>query len=252
MGLFEGVGETYEKHRHGYSRRLREHLVEIGALTPQSRVIDLGAGTGQLTRLVAPVAGEVVAVEPEADMLAVGHRATGQMANVRWVLGSDADLRQHFDSDGVDLVVIGNAFHHMNHERLLRDLDALVGPRGFVCVASSSVPVWLHDSDWSLALRAALEGELGPLGNTGVPDDDAAVDALVDSAFSDVSPWAFEEAGSRSCASVLGEVISSASGGLPPAALDRLRAAIEPFADDDQLAEVVRTTALIARRPTLP
>lgn len=45
MGSFDGVAEIYEKSRHGYPTEFRDHLVEIGALTPGSVVVDLGAGT---------------------------------------------------------------------------------------------------------------------------------------------------------------------------------------------------------------
>ncbi len=76
VGAFEGVAETYEESRRGYPVELRTHLVDSGALTQQCVVVDLGAGTGQLVRLLAPVAAQVVAVEPEADMLGVGRQVT--------------------------------------------------------------------------------------------------------------------------------------------------------------------------------
>ncbi len=144
---------------------------------------------------------------------------------------------------------IGNAFHHMDQHRLLHDLSLLISPNGAVCIAASSVPVWLQDSGWSRALRCALEAELEPLDSSGVPCTDATVAALTDSAFSEVSAWSFEQPDTRSYESVLGEIVSSASGRLSATALDRLRASIEPFADHEGLTEVVRTTAMIASRP---
>ena len=249
VGAFEGVAEIYEESRLGYPIELQTHLVDTGALTRHSLVVDLGAGTGQLVRLVAAVAARVVAIEPEADMLGVGQQVTGGLSNVRWVQGRDSDLRRHFAAGEIDLVMIGNAFHQMDQRRLLQDLDLLVSPDGAVCIAVSSVPVWLQDSDWSLALRSALEDELGPLDGSGVPDTDANAAVLIDSAFSDVSVWSFEQPGTRTCECVLGEIVSSASGRLSRPVLDRLRDAIEPFADHGEFPEVVRTTGAIASRP---
>lgn len=249
LSSFEDVAETYEEARHGYPVDLRTHLIGIRALSPRSLVVDLGAGTGQLARLVAPAAAEVVAVEPEADMLRVGRQVTAGLFNVRWVRGRHADLRRCFAPAGIDLVVIGNAFHHMDQHQLLQDLDLLVHPDGGLCVATSSVPVWLQDCDWSLALRSALEAELGPLDGSGVPDTDATATLLLNSAFSEVSTWALEQPGKRTSESVIGEIVSSASGRLSAAVLDRLRAVTESFADHGELAETIRTTAVIAYRP---
>lgn len=106
-------------------------------------VVDLGAGTGQLATMAATVAAEVIAIEPEPDMVRVGQRATAELPAVRWMLGADRDLLELL-AQPVDLVLIGNAFHHMNHVRLLADLDSLVGPSGAVVVCTSSIPVCLR------------------------------------------------------------------------------------------------------------
>ena len=248
MGEFEGVAEIYEASRRGYPIELQTHLVDIEALAPSCLVVDLGAGTGQLARLAAEVANQVVAVEPETDMLKIGEQVTAELSNVRWVCARDAELRQHFNAGELDLVTIGNAFHHMDQGQLLQDLDFLISAGGLVCIATSSVPVWLQDSDWSRALRSVLETELGPLDGSGVPNTDVTVAALTGSAFSDVSIWSITKPGTRTCESVLGEVMSSASGLLGPTAPQRVTTAIERYADQGELPEDVRTTAVIARR----
>lgn len=226
MGEFEGVADVYEESRRGYPTELRDHLITIGALAPESLVLDLGAGTGQLVRLVATTAAQVVALEPEPDMVEVGRRVTADLSNVRWIEGADADVPRHFAAGEIDLVTIGNAFHHMDQPQLLKDLDRLVSPAGWVCVVASSVPVWLQDSDWSNALRAVLEAELGPLSGSGVPDSAETAALLADSAFDDVSGWSLHRSGVRSCDSAVGEIVSSTSGQLDASILERLRASI--------------------------
>ncbi|HWN66515.1 MAG TPA: class I SAM-dependent methyltransferase [Haliangium sp.] len=48
------------------------------------RVVEVGAGTGRLTRLLARAGATVVATEPAAAMLAVGRQRLGELANVSW------------------------------------------------------------------------------------------------------------------------------------------------------------------------
>jgi ubiquinone/menaquinone biosynthesis C-methylase UbiE len=251
VGSFDGVAEQYEEARRSYPVALRQHLTHEGVLNPQSIVVDLGAGTGQVARLLAGTAHQVIAIEPESDMVRVGIEATADFDNIRWQQGSDADLARILQHRTVDLVVIGNAFHHLNQPVLLRDLDRLVSDGGAVVVCSSSTPVWLQDNDWSAALRSALSVELGTDvdSRAGVPDHlgDAAV--LASSPFATVDTWVEERSERRTCESVVGEVVSSASGRIDPSMAARLQAAIEPFASDGTVHETVTTTALTARRP---
>ncbi len=247
---FEGVAQTYEKSRRGYPVALRQWLIESGALDNSSFVVDLGAGTGQLVRLLAPAAAQTVAMEPSAEMLTVGRRATADLSNVSWIQGKDSDMPAHFGSREVDLVTIGNAFHHMDQAELLGDLDDLVGNGGAVCIATSSVPVWLQDSDWSRAIRRELETVFGPLPRSGVPDLETSVSALQDSSFGDVSTWSFEQTDHRACENVVGELISSSSGELSSGMVDRIRLVAQSFSKDGALPELVQATAVLGRRPT--
>lgn len=250
MGSFDGVAEEYEEARRSYPVALRQHLAHEGLLTPQSVVVDLGAGTGQVARLLAVVAHEVIAIEPEPDMVRVGVEATANFDNIRWQQGSDTDVGRILQHQIVDLVVIGNAFHHLNQPVLLQDLDRLVSGGGAVVVCSSSTPVWLQETDWSVALRSALSAELGTdvSSRAGVPDHLGDTTVLARSPFSAVDTWVEERSERRTCESVVGEVVSSASGRIDPTMAARLQAAIEPFASAGSVRETVTTTALIARR----
>lgn len=249
MGSFDGVADIYEDTRRSYPRGLCEHLVSAGALQSDSVVVDLGSGTGQLARLLADVADELVAVEPEADMIRVGVRATAHLANVRWVQGSDRDLIEILEDQPIDLVAIGNAFHLLNQPVLMQDVDRLIVDGGALMICSSSVPVWLQEVDWAAALRSVLRLDAGHDGD-GVPNHESDADLLAQSAFSAVETWLFERSEQRSADSVVGELVSSASGTIDSALARELRSAIEPFTSTGgNVLEVVRTTALLARRP---
>ncbi len=249
MGDFDGVAEIYQASRHLYPTELRDHLVAVGALSGRSVVVDLGAGTGQLAMLAAGVASSVIAVDPEPEMVEVGRQVTGDHPTIRWVFGADRDLLELIQPP-VDLVLIGNAFHHMDRETLLRDLDRLVDASGHVVVCSTSIPVWLQDAPWSAALRDQLSVELGrPVGAGGTPDHDSDMEILGTSAFSEVKRWTLARQQPRSVESIVGEVVSSSSGAIDGTAAERLRSTLAPYVVDGLVTERVITTALLARRP---
>lgn len=249
MGSFEGVADVYEEFRHRYPQALCNHLVDIEALLPSSVVVDLGAGTGQLASLLATVSRDVTAVDPEPDMVRAGQKATSDQQLIRWLIGADHNIGELFDRP-VDLVAIGNAFHHMDRAQLLADLESHMSDAGVVAVCSSSIPVWLQDTDWSRALRTGLGRELGrEVGAGGTPDHGADEMVLEASPFSDVVTWVYERDEVRSGASIVGELVSSASGAIDTQAASRLHVDLEPYLADGSLVESVTTTALIARRP---
>jgi SAM-dependent methyltransferase len=64
---FGGVADDYERHRPGPPMAAVEWLVP----EPVAQVVDLGAGTGALTRLLLERADHVVAVEPDDRMRSV-------------------------------------------------------------------------------------------------------------------------------------------------------------------------------------
>ncbi len=109
----------------------------------------------------------------------------------------------------VEVVLIGNASHHMDQPSLLEDLDEVVAPDGAVVVCSTSIPVWLQDSDWSATLRRHLSEQLGrTVSRNGVPNDDSDLVVVATSSFADVETWVFSQEQRRTGESIVGEVMS--------------------------------------------
>jgi ubiquinone/menaquinone biosynthesis C-methylase UbiE len=67
---FESIAEVYERVRPGYPKAAVSWLAEKLRIDGRTTVLDLGAGTGKLTRELLPFAGRVIAVEPGPAMLA--------------------------------------------------------------------------------------------------------------------------------------------------------------------------------------
>ena len=65
---FDGVADIYERTRPTYAP---DALAFLEQRLPLGRVLDLGAGTGKLTRQLVALGADVVAVEPGEVMRAV-------------------------------------------------------------------------------------------------------------------------------------------------------------------------------------
>ncbi|WP_432509173.1 class I SAM-dependent methyltransferase [Kineococcus auxinigenes] len=67
-GHFEAHAEVYERARPPYPAQLWTRLRELGLLAPGTRVLELGAGTGQATGQMIDAGARVLAVEPGAAL----------------------------------------------------------------------------------------------------------------------------------------------------------------------------------------
>jgi SAM-dependent methyltransferase len=166
MGFGGEVAGFYARYRRGYSGSTVDGLVVAFGLTPDDVVLDLGCGSGQLTVPLAGRVGAVVGVDPEPDMLRYGRERAGRdgVGNVTWVLGSDGDLGAIAGLLGgrrLAAVTIGTAIHLMAAADVFAAVRPMLRDGGGVAVLAHGLPVWLQDSDWSRALKAALEGWLG-------------------------------------------------------------------------------------------
>jgi SAM-dependent methyltransferase len=123
---FEAVSaRDYEGLRPGYAPDAVAWVAGCGDLGEGSLVVDLAAGTGQLTRVFALHGVEVVAVEPAANMRAVLlERFPGR--DIREGTAEAIPLR-----DGeADAIVVGNAFHHFDAGIALAEIRRVLRPGG--------------------------------------------------------------------------------------------------------------------------
>jgi SAM-dependent methyltransferase len=97
--VFDQVAEEYDRHRPTYPEALLDHACEIAALGAGDRVLEIGCGTGQLTRNLLARGLRVSAVEPGDRLIALARQNLAGIGDVELVNArlEDAPLpREHF------------------------------------------------------------------------------------------------------------------------------------------------------------
>lgn len=129
---YAGAAWYYAQYRERVSVEFVALLAAHLGWSCEHRVLDLGAGPAQLSLLVAPLVAEVVAVDPEPDMLAEGERRVRVAAanNIRFVLASSDDLPGLRSTLGMfRAALMGASFHWMvEKDRVLQHLSAMIDP----------------------------------------------------------------------------------------------------------------------------
>ena len=96
------------------------------------RVLDVGCGTGDLARRLAPLVEHVDAVDFSAAMLEQGRRlAGGDAPDLRWTLGAIENVPL---AGPYALVTAGESLHWMEWEVALPRLAAALSPRGVLAI----------------------------------------------------------------------------------------------------------------------
>lgn len=105
-------------------------MVAAFGLGPGSRLLDLGCGPGTLAIPLSWRVGEVVAVDPEAAMLAEGQRLAAERGGgaIRWLHGRAEDVCGELGD--FDAVTLGQSFHWMQRDRVLEQLGRVIREGG--------------------------------------------------------------------------------------------------------------------------
>jgi ubiquinone/menaquinone biosynthesis C-methylase UbiE len=100
-------------------------VADRAGLEPGSTVIDLAAGTGQLSRRFAAIGCRVIAVEPAANMRAVLRDTVPEVT----ALAGTAE-RIPLEDEMSDALVVGNAFHHFDADGAAAEIRRVLRPAG--------------------------------------------------------------------------------------------------------------------------
>jgi SAM-dependent methyltransferase len=147
---FDAGADAYERARPSYPDDAVAWLVEHLGINPDTLVCDLAAGTGKLTRLLAPSGARLVAVEPVEGM----SRHLRSLQPGVPVVSAAAEALP-FAAATLDAVTVAQAFHWVDPDRAFAELARVLRQGGCVGLIwnarDRSVP-WV-DQMWGIMDR---------------------------------------------------------------------------------------------------
>jgi ubiquinone/menaquinone biosynthesis C-methylase UbiE len=163
---FELVADLYERARPEYPPEAVAWIVQELDLRPERTVLDLGAGTGKLTRALVTTGAHVIAVEPGERMLAELRRVLPDVEAIRG--GAEAIP---LANDSVDAIAVGQAFHWFRHDEAVPELHRVLRRDGAVAL------VW-NSRDGERPLQRELSELIRPFIPEGRPPVGHSANAL--------------------------------------------------------------------------
>jgi len=153
---FGAVAELYDRLRPSYPPGALDACLPRDA----RRVVDVGAGTGKLTAVLAGRGLAVVAVEPDQEMRAV---LAVRLPDVD-VRGGAAESMPLADGE-VDAVLFGQAWHWADRERAALEAARVLAPDGTLAMLwnlSDDRVTWVAELERLTATGAGISQALDP------------------------------------------------------------------------------------------
>jgi ubiquinone/menaquinone biosynthesis C-methylase UbiE len=170
--LFDGIADQYEASRPGYPAHVVEFVASTAGLGPRAAVLEVGCGTGQLTKALAGSGFRLTAVDIGPSMVAAARRRLPRLG-VSFQVTSFEDLAAADAS--FDLVISSAAFHWIDPEVAFSKSARLLRPGGWLALLGT-------EEHYDAPLGAALDALWVRHGDTGGawdrrPSDPAAIAA---------------------------------------------------------------------------
>jgi len=160
---FAGVADVYERSRPGYPDDAVRWLAGAGPCD----VVDLGAGTGKLTRSLVALGHRVTAVEPLEEMLAQLRASVPKARSLRG--GAEAIP---LPDASTDVVACAQAFHWFDHEPALAEIARVLRPGGRIALVwnlRDESEIWVEELSDAIVGRTGLDrGAIEPIERSGL------------------------------------------------------------------------------------
>ena len=126
---FNRGGDAYERGRPDYPHSAIKYLLEVLKLEGDTQVVDLGAGSGKLTRILAQSDPGLVAIEPVDGMI---QKFKSFLPDIPIYKGTAEAIP--LPDSGADVVVSGQAFHWFKGEAALKEIHRVLKPGGMLAL----------------------------------------------------------------------------------------------------------------------
>jgi ubiquinone/menaquinone biosynthesis C-methylase UbiE len=213
---FAGAAAYYDRFRAPYASAAIDCVVEAYGLDASARVLDLGCGPGSLAIPLSRTVAEVVAVDPDAGMIAEGRRLAAEngRTNVQWLNAPAEEVS--LQSGPFQAATIGQALHWMDRDAVLSRLGVLIADAGGLALVNPGKR--RPQESWEPAAEAVITRFLGPRtrhpkSNPREPTNEPAL--LRSEYFSQFTSQEFPSTITRDVASIIGCVYSISSSARP-------------------------------------
>jgi ubiquinone/menaquinone biosynthesis C-methylase UbiE len=140
--LFLGKSDVYARSRNDFAPEAIAWMAEVTGYGPGKTALDVGAGTGMLTKHLVALGGEVIALDPNEDMLMP---LRDRFPQIHASLARAEDTKM--PDECVDLVACARSFHWLDEAAAIKEFRRILRPPGWLVLmwtprVTNDHPAW--------------------------------------------------------------------------------------------------------------
>ncbi len=134
--VFDGVAPLYDRARPGYPAEAVSDLLRVCGIDASSRILEIGCGTAQLTRQLAPSGAAILCVEPGSSLakIARGHLASAPNVHITTTTFEEFEVGPR----SYDVAVSATAFHWIDPSISFAKVAVLLQPGGYLALLTNA------------------------------------------------------------------------------------------------------------------
>jgi ubiquinone/menaquinone biosynthesis C-methylase UbiE len=153
---YDQIAREYARHRKVHPEVLR-NLISRSGMNGQSRVLEVGCGTGNYVAAVESAVGcSCWGIDPSEEMLAAGRDRSAKVT-----LGTGRAEQLDFESGSFDLVFSVDVIHHVkDHAAYFEEVFHVLAPEGLVCTVTDSELIIRHREPLAVYFPETVDADL--------------------------------------------------------------------------------------------
>lgn len=124
---FSKTAKLYDKYRPSYPEELVKWIIKTTKIKPQSKLADIGCGTGISTRLFSNKAFCLIGIDPNTEMLDIAIKKGGALYQKGEATNTGLQAKS------VNLITVAQAFHWFDLQPTFKEFRRILKPNGWCC-----------------------------------------------------------------------------------------------------------------------
>lgn len=166
---YKDISEIYDEVRPSYPQELIDDLLEFSQLSHNANLLEIGAGTGKATTLIAPLGFNIHAIEIGADMGYLLNKKCKSFSNVTTEINAFENVHD-FEMSPYDMIYSAQAFHWLDPKIKYEKCANLLKANGILAL------FWYSPQDQSSEKAMIIESEISSLLLNYLPNDNIALE----------------------------------------------------------------------------
>ena len=150
---YKSTYEYYAKYRPNIPKEVIDIITSHFNVGLNDRILDLGCGTGKVTLTMDGKCKEMVCLDSDLKMIELAKKETkNSKPKITWIVCNANDLKRDDKLGTFKIATICRAFHWMNQEKVLNNLNNLIDENGGIAIFSDN-GLWSGQQEWQQMIK---------------------------------------------------------------------------------------------------